>query len=57
MRIWESGIVLAKYFTLVAPAALTTGKVVVELGSGTGITGLAVMKYTEAAKVVFTDHE
>ena len=37
-------------------AAKFDGEVVVELGSGTGIVGLALMKYTRVAKVVFSDH-
>ena len=35
----------------------TNGKVVIELGSGTGIAGLAILKYTQAAKVVFSDYQ
>lgn len=31
-------------------------QVVVELGSGSGIVGLAIMKFTKAKKVFFSDH-
>ena len=32
------------------------GEVVVEIGSGTGIVGLTLLKYTQVAHVVFTDY-
>ena len=56
LRVWEAGITLARYFALEA-ADSTQGKVVVELGSGTGIAGLSLLKYTQAAKVVFSDYK
>ena len=31
-------------------------KTVIELGSGTGIVGLTLIKYSGASKVVFTDY-
>ena len=32
-------------------------EIVVELGSGTGIVGLSVLKYTKVGKIVFTDYD
>ena len=32
------------------------GKTVIELGSGTGIVGLTLLKYSDAARVYFTDY-
>ena len=32
------------------------GEVVVEIGSGTGIVGLTLLKYTQVAHMVFTDY-
>ena len=44
-RVWESGIVMARHYAL-RDARKFEGETVVELGSGTGITGLAIAKYT-----------
>ena len=33
------------------------GSTVVELGSGTGIVGLTLLKYTQVSKVVFSDYQ
>lgn len=35
---------------------LIDGKVVCDLGSGTGIGGLAVLKFTNASRVIMTDY-
>ena len=32
-------------------------EIVVELGSGTGIVGLSILKYTKVGKIVFTDYD
>ena len=56
LRVWESGIALARYFAMQAPET-TQGQTIVELGSGTGIAGLALLKFTPVAKVVFSDYK
>ena len=56
LRVWESGIVMARHYALM-DARKFEGETVVELGSGTGIAGLAIAKYTQAAKVIFTDYK
>ena len=45
MRVWESGIVMARHYAI-RNAAKFAGEIVVELGSGTGIAGLSLIKYT-----------
>ena len=54
LRVWESGIVMSRY--ILRNVDEFKGKVVVELGSGTGIAGLTLLKYSEAAHVHFTDY-
>ena len=56
MRVWESGVIMARHYAL-RDAQKFNLETVVELGSGTGIAGLALIKYTRAAKVVFTDYK
>lgn len=55
--VWECGVVLAKYLESARPAALRVAiaehKVVVELGAGTGVAGLAAAAL--GARVVLTD--
>lgn len=55
LRVWESGIVLARHYSCIDQAEVD-GKTIVELGSGTGIVGLSILKYCQAAKVVFSDY-
>lgn len=55
LRVWEAGIVMARHYAISVPNSFA-GQTVVELGSGTGIVGLALLKYTRVAKVVFTDY-
>ena len=45
LRVWESGIVMARHYAL-RNAAKFTGEIVVELGSGTGVAGISLIKYT-----------
>ena len=47
---------MARYFSIGYPDSVKD-QVVVELGSGTGIGGLALLKYTDVNKVVFTDYQ
>ena len=47
---------MARHYALM-DARKFEGETVVELGSGTGIAGLAIAKYTQAAKVIFTDYK
>ena len=54
LRVWESGIVMSRY--ILKNVDEFQGKVVVELGSGTGIAGLTLLKYSDAAHVYFTDY-
>lgn len=54
LRIWESGIVLARYAIL--HRDFFDGKFVLELGSGTGIAGLAVLKFTSCKNCLLSDY-
>ena len=54
LRVWESGIVMSRY--ILRNLDEFKGKVVVELGSGTGIAGLTLLKYSDASHVHFTDY-
>ena len=56
LRVWESGIALARYFAIQAPDSVR-GNTVVDLGSGTGIVGLSMLKYTMVGHVMFTDYQ
>ena len=53
-RVWESGITISRYIKLNQEQFIN--KTVLDLGSGTGIGGIAVMKFTEAKKVIMTDY-
>ena len=53
-RVWEAGITIARY--IFNNREQFSGKNVVELGSGTGIGGLALLKYTDAKNVMCTDY-
>lgn len=44
LHLWEAGIILARY--IVSESKLFDGKNVLELGTGVGIGGLALLKYT-----------
>ena len=54
LRVWESGIVMARY--LVSNLGMFSNQVVVELGSGTGIAALSLVSFGSCSKVVFTDY-
>ena len=45
LNIWEAGIQMARYFVIQAPDTVR-GETIVELGSGTGVTGAAMLKHT-----------
>ncbi len=51
---WEAGITMARY--IYQNPEKFAAKTILELGSGTGIGGIAALKYTESSKVVFTDY-
>lgn len=44
LKIWEAGIVLARYVIL--NCAVFKNKEVLELGSGVGVAGIAIKKWT-----------
>ena len=46
LRLWEAGIVLARY--VVNNSAQFKGKRVLELGAGVGIAGMTAKKWTES---------
>ena len=54
LRIWEAGIVLARY--VINNSHLFKGKRVLELGGGVGIAGLTAKKWTECIEVDITDY-
>lgn len=54
LRIWEAGAVLAEY--LMEYPSLIRNQKVVELGAGTGITGLVMAGFCAASKVHCTDY-
>lgn len=51
---WESGITIARY--LYHNRERFAGKTLLDLGSGTGIAGLASLKFTEGTSVIMTDY-
>ena len=53
-RVWEAGITIARY--IYYNPDQFKGKVILELGSGTGIGGLAALKFTECSRVIMTDY-
>lgn len=54
LRIWESGILLARYAIL--NRDLFKDKFVLELGSGSGIAGLSVLKFTSCRNCLLSDY-
>jgi Lysine methyltransferase len=54
LRLWEAGAVLAEYF-LKYPKHIS-GKAILEIGAGVGLTGLVAASYCGARKVVMTDY-
>ena len=54
MRVWESGIVMARYLRLNKDSY--AGKCVFELGSGTGIGALSLLKDSDVTHVAFSDY-
>ena len=53
-HIWEAGIVLSRF--IIFNKSLFEGKKVLELGTGVGIGGIAVLKYTKAKEVTLSDY-
>ena len=54
LHIWEAGIVLSRH--VLENKDQFAGRTVLELGSGVGIGGLSVAKFTECKKVVLSDY-
>lgn len=54
MHLWEAGIILARY--IVSESNLFNNKNILELGTGVGIGGLALLKYTTCQHVNMTDY-
>lgn len=54
LHIWEAGIVLSRY--ILYNKELFAGKTVLELGSGVGIGGLSVAKFTDCKKCLLSDY-
>jgi protein-lysine N-methyltransferase EEF2KMT len=54
LRLWEAGIVLARY--VVNNNTLFKGKRVLELGAGVGIASMAAKKWTECMEIEVTDY-
>ena len=53
-RVWEAGITIARY--IYYNQEEFKGKTILELGSGTGIGGLAALKFTQCSRVIMTDY-
>lgn len=53
-RVWEAGITIARY--IFYNQEEFKGKTILELGSGTGIGGLAALKFTQCSRVIMTDY-
>ena len=54
-RVWESGIILSRY--IYYNRDQFKDKKILEVGSGTGIVGLALAKFTEAKEIILTDYQ
>lgn len=54
LHIWEAGIVLARYVAF--NPEIFNAREVLELGSGVGIGGLAVLKFTHCKKCMLSDY-
>lgn len=55
LHIWEAGIVLGRYVYF--NTQLFEGKKVIELGTGVGIVGISVLKYTKAISTEISDYK
>ncbi|ODQ78779.1 hypothetical protein BABINDRAFT_162462 [Babjeviella inositovora NRRL Y-12698] len=53
LRTWEAALYLSRY--LLSHPSLANAKTILELGTGTGVVGLALSKFTHAEKVILTD--
>ena len=53
-HIWEAGIVLSRF--ILFNKDLFENKTVLELGTGVGIAGITVLKYTKAKQVILSDY-
>lgn len=54
-RVWEGGIVFSRF--VLRNSVLFRNKKVLELGSGGGIAGISILKYTNASHVTFSDYK
>jgi len=54
-RVWEGGIIFSRF--AVNNSTLFRNKSILELGCGGGISGIALLKYTNAKYVLFTDYK
>ena len=54
LRLWEAGIVLARY--VIHKSSQFRQKRVLELGAGVGIAGIAAKKWTQSTEVDITDY-
>ena len=55
LHLWEAAIVLARY--LLKNEELVSGKSIIELGSGCGLTGIATIKFAKPDSYTFTDNQ
>jgi len=54
-RVWEGGIMFSRFAA--HNSALFRNKKILELGSGGGISGISILKYTNANLLTFTDYK
>lgn len=54
LKLWDAGIVLARY--IIKNCEIFQDKDVLELGSGVGIGGIALRKWTQANHIVMSDY-
>lgn len=54
-RVWEGGIIFSRFAA--KNSALFRDKRILELGAGGGISGIALLKYTNISHVLFTDYK
>lgn len=55
LKVWEAGIVLSRYVCF--NPELFNEKVVLDLGTGTGIASISALKYTAAKRVILSDYQ